>query len=444
MSSVDESLAKLGRSTIFSKLDAKSGFWQIPLDAESTLLTTFIAPSGRYCFNRLPFGISSAPEIFQRSMSQILVDLNGVICHMDDILIHGATQLEHDARVRAVLQRLHNAGLTLNEKCEFSKHSIKFLGHVIDTAGIHADKGKTTAIAEYPVPSNITELQRFMGMVNQLGKFVPGLAEINKPLRQLLRKDTIWYWGEAQQSSFQRVKDLLLSSAVLAHYEPSRPTFVATDASSSGIGAVLLQTQDNGKRHPICYASRSLSDTEKRYAVIEKEALAATWGCEKFSDYVLGLHFTLETDHKPLVSLLQTKELSKMPPRILRFRLRLMRFSPTVEYVPGKLQTTADALSRAPVGTPDETDTALISKIENFCNHVLTSLPATSQRLLEIAAAQKSDEECTQIKEFCIGGWPVYMPHTPHYCASTGKTEVISLSSMIFFCMMIALLSHDP
>ncbi|XP_033639876.1 uncharacterized protein K02A2.6-like [Asterias rubens] len=413
MSSVDESLAKLGRSTIFSKLDAKSGFWQIPLDAESTLLTTFIAPSGRYCFNRLPFGISSAPEIFQRAMSQVLVDLNGVICHMDDILIHGATQLEHDARVRAVLQRLHNAGLTLNEKCEFSKHSIKFLGHVIDTAGIHADKGKTTAIAEYPVPSNITELQRFMGMVNQLGKFVPGLAEINEPLRQLLRKDTIWYWGEAQQSSFQRVKDLLLSSAVLAHYEPSRPTFVATDASSSGIGAVLLQTQDNGKRHPICYASRSLSDTEKRYAVIEKEALAATWGCEKFSDYVLGLHFTLETDHKPLVSLLQTKELSKMPPRILRFRLRLMRFSPTVEYVPGKLQTTADALSRAPVGTPDETDTALISEIEHFTNHVLTSLPATSQRLLEIVAAQKSDEECTQIKEFCIGGWPVYMPHTP-------------------------------
>ena len=101
-----------------------------------------------------------------------------------------------------------------------------------------------------------------------------------------------------------------------------------------------------------------------------------------------------------------------MPPRILRFRLRLMRFSPTVEYVPGKLQTTADALSRAPVGTPDETDTALISEIENFTNHVLTSLPATSQRLLEIVAAQKSDEECTQIKDFCIGGWPVYMPHT--------------------------------
>ncbi len=413
MSSVDESLAKLGRSTIFSKLDAKSGFWQIPLDAESTLLTTFIATSGRFCFNQVPFGISSAPEIFQRAMSQILVDLDGVICHMDDILIHGATHLEHDERVRAVLQRLLKAGLTLNEKCEFSKHSIKFLGHVIDAAGIHADKGKTTAIAEYPVPSNITELQRFMGMVNQLGKFVPGLAEINEPLRQLLRKDTTWYWGKAQQSSFQRVKDLLLSSAVLAHYEPTRPTFVATDASSSGVGAVLLQIQDDGKRHPICYASRSLSDTEKRYAVIEKEALAATWGCEKFSDYVLGLHFTLETDHKPLVSLLQTKELSKMPPRILRFRLRLMRFSPTVQYVPGKLQTTADALSRAPVGTPDETDTALISEIDNFTNHVMTSLPATSQRLLEIVAAQKSDEECTHIKEFCIRGWPVYMPHTP-------------------------------
>ena len=284
---------------------------------------------------------------------------------------------------------------------------------MIDAAGIHADKRKTAAITAYPVPSNITELQRFMGMVNQMGKFVPGLAGINETLRQLLRKDTTWYWGIAQQSSFQRVKGLLLSSAVLAHYDPSRPTIVATDASSSGVGAVLLQIQDDRKRHPICYASRSLNGTEKRYAVIEKEALAATWGCEKFSDYILGLHFTLETDHKPLVSLLQTKELSKMPPRIIRFRLRLMRFSPTVQYVPGKYQLTADALSRPPVGTPYETDTALISEIENFTNHMMTTLPASSQRLLEIAAAQRADEECTLIKEFCMCGWPTYMPHTP-------------------------------
>ena len=413
MSSVDESLAKLGKSKIFTKLDANSGFWQLPLDDDSKLLTTFITPFGRYCFNRLPFGISSAPEIFQRTMSLILEGLDGVICHMDDVLIHSTNQTEHDSRVRATLQRLQDAGLTLNDKCEFSKGTIKFLGHIVNASGLSVDTRKTTAIAQFPVPTNITELQRFMGMVNQLGKFIPSLAEFNEPLRQLLRKDNCWYWGDMQQKSFQRIKDMLVSSEILAHYDPNRPTIIAADASQAGIGAVLLQIQDDGNRRPICYASRSLSDTEKRYAVIEKEALATTWACEKFNEYVLGLHFTVETDHKPLVPLLSTTELSKMPPRILRFRLRLMRFNPIVMYVPGKHQLTADALSRAPVGMPGNSDIELIAEIDNFASSVLHALPATSQRLRDIGQAQRADEECSQIRQYCSQGWPTYMPHSP-------------------------------
>ncbi|KAL9985670.1 hypothetical protein ACROYT_G008096 [Oculina patagonica] len=187
--SVDESLAMLGESKVFTKLDANSGFWQIPLDEESKLLTTFITPFGRFCFNRLPFGISSAPEIFQRTMSDILEGLDGVICRMDDILIHGRNQIEHDVRVRAVLFRLQKAGLTLNiQKCEFSQGRLKFLGHIVDAQGVNADPEKTNAIGQFPTPKNVTELQRFMGMVNQLGKFVPGLADINAPLRQLFAK----------------------------------------------------------------------------------------------------------------------------------------------------------------------------------------------------------------------------------------------------------------
>ena len=147
MSSVDESLAKLGSSKIFTKLDANSGFWQLPLDDESRLLTTFITPYGRYCFNRLPFGISSAPEIFQRTMSIILEGLDGVICHMDDILVHSVDETTHNQNVRAVLSRLQEAGLTLNaNKCEFAKHSTTFLGHIIDGSGIQADPRKTTAV----------------------------------------------------------------------------------------------------------------------------------------------------------------------------------------------------------------------------------------------------------------------------------------------------------
>ena len=179
------------------------------------------------------------------------------------------------------------------------------------------------------------------------------LASRTEPLRALLRKENEWSWGQAQRKAFQEIKDCLVSTETLCHYDPNRLTVIAADACMNGLGAVLLQKQLDGTSRPVCYASRSLSDTEQRYAVIEKEALAATWACEKFRDFVTGLDFELQTDHKPLVPLLSSKDLSQMPPRILRFRMRMMRFAPTVVHVPGKDQITADALSRAPVDGPD-------------------------------------------------------------------------------------------
>ncbi|XP_030828454.1 uncharacterized protein K02A2.6-like [Strongylocentrotus purpuratus] len=429
MSSVDESLAKLGKSTIFTKLDANSGFWQIPLEDESKLLTTFVTPFGRFCFNRLPFGITSAPEVFQRAMSTILEGLDGVICHMDDVLVHGATQTEHDIRVRAVLQRLQEAGITLNQgKCEFSKQSVKFLGHFIDDTGVKVDPSKTRAIRDFPVPRSVKELQRFMGMVNQVGKFLPGLAEINEPLRQLLKKDNVWCWGEAQQRSFTQIKEMMVSTAVLAHYDPELPTVIAADASGTGMGAILYQVQTDGNRRPVCYASRSLTETEQRYAVIEKEALAATWACERFSEYVLGLHFEVETDHKPLVTLLNSKELVKMPPRLQRFRMRMMRFDAETLYVPGKQQTSADALSRAPVERPGMDDVNFVDEVESYASTSAINLPVTMQRFEEIRNAQKTDEVCAKIRDYCVQGWPDYMPHNPilkHYYEQRGHLSVV-------------------
>ena len=204
-----------------------------------------------------------------------------------------------------------------------------------------------------------------------------------------------------------------MSSEVLARYDPRKETIVAEDASAIGVGAVLIQIQEDGDRRPVYYASRTLSETEKRHAVIEKEALAATWACERFSDYITGLQFTLETDHKPLTTLFNTTELSKMPPRILRFRLRLMRFNSHVVHVPGKQQLAADALSRAPVGKPDVDDHNLVEEVESYTNEMLGTLPATTNRLQEIRAAQKADEECSLIHKYCVNGWPTYRPHQP-------------------------------
>ena len=320
MSKVDTTLAQLTGAAMFSKLDANSGFWQIPLAEESRLLTTFVTPYGRFCFNKLPFGISSAPEVFQRQMNDILSGLPGVLCHIDDILVFGTTPAEHDSRLQAVLERIKSAGITLNpDKCQFSQTQITFLGHVIDHHGISPDPQKTSAILAMKSPSSVTELRRFMGMVNQMSKFSPTIAHFSKPLRELLSTKNSWTWEASQAESFKKLKEEISSPRVLALYDPAAKTKVSADASAYGLGAVLLQQQQESQDQwrPIAFASRALSETELRYAQIEKEALALTWALEKFSGYTLGKHIQLESDHKPLIPLLGQKSLDLLPPRVL-------------------------------------------------------------------------------------------------------------------------------
>ena len=343
MPKVDTTLAQLSGATVFSKLDANSGLWQIPLAKESKLLTTFITPFGRFCFNKLPFGISSAPEIFQRHMNKVLSGLQGVLCHVDDILVYGKDSTEHESRLQATLERIREAGITLNEsKCCFYQSCVSFLGHVIDKDGISPDPKKTAAILNMTPPSSITELRRFMGMVNQMSKFSPNIAHIyiSKPLRELLSSKTSWTWSATQDEAFTKLKREISSPRVLALYDVEAKTKVSADASAYGIGAVLMQ-QQQGAWRPVAFASRALNEAETRYAQIEKEALALTWALEKFSEYVLGKCVILETDHKPLVPILGRKSLDMLPPRVLRFRLRLMRFQYSIQHVPGKTLYTA-------------------------------------------------------------------------------------------------------
>ena len=211
------------------------------------------------------------------------------MCQIDDVLVFGRDQTEHDARLLAVLKRIESAGATLNpEKCEFSQKTVKFLGHIIDENGIRADPAKTSAIREMKPPNNVPELRRFMGMVNQLGKFSENLATLTQPLRELLSKKHTWLWGPSQERAFTQVKDELSKPTTLALYDLQKESKVSADASAYGLGAVLLQKEDSEWK-PVAYASRSMSETERRYAQIEKEALAITWACEKFSMYILIL-----------------------------------------------------------------------------------------------------------------------------------------------------------
>ena len=236
--------------------------------------------------------------------------------------------------------------VTLNlKKCEFNKSRIKFLGHIIDKDGIHVDPDKVEAVLKMDAPTDVSGLRCFLGMVQQLGKFIPNLSELTQPLRELLSAKRSWTWSSHQEEAFNKIKQELTNPTTLALYNPTAPTKVSADASSFGLGAVLLQQHEHNWK-PVAFASRVMTDTEKNYAQIEKEALATTWACEKFSNYILGKTIKIESDHKPLVPLLNSKRLDNLPPRILRFRLRMARYSYVVEHVPGKLLYSADTLSR--------------------------------------------------------------------------------------------------
>ena len=184
---VEETLVQLTGAQVFTKLDANSGFWQIPLTRKSCLLTTFITPFRRYCFHKLPFGITSVPELFQRRMNSMLSGIPEVLCLMDDVLVFGKNQAEHDTHLEAVLKRTESAGVTLNpNKCEFLQSELKFLGNIINNQGVKVDPAKTKAILDMQPPNSVSEMRRFIGMANQLSKFIPCNAELMKPLTELL------------------------------------------------------------------------------------------------------------------------------------------------------------------------------------------------------------------------------------------------------------------
>ena len=347
---IEDVTFKLQGCKVFSTLDATSGYHQLALDENSAKLTTFMTPFGRFMFKRLPFGITSASEIFQRKMNEIIEGIPGVATFQDDIIVAGENVCEHDERLKKVFYAVHEAGLKLNKKkCVFRKEELDYLGHKFGADGMCPSPEKVKAIKEMKEPGNVAELRRFLGMMNYLGSYVPNLSSIVRPLNDLLKKDTTWTWGQPQKQAFNNVKYLLITTPTLSYYDKNKPVTVAADSSSFGLGAFIYQTSDS-QIHPIAYASRTLTASEQRYAQIEKECLAATWACEKFHRYLYGLDsFRLITDHKPLVPIINSDDLNKVPLRCQRLLIRMMQYNPRAEYMPGKKLVVPDTLSRQPI-----------------------------------------------------------------------------------------------
>ena len=399
----EEVMSRFAGATVFSKLDASSGFWQLNLDNESSDLCTFNTQFGRYRYLRLPFGISSAPEIYHRTIHQMVEHVDGVDTSMDDIIIWGSNVEEHDQRLHQVLQVARQNNLKLRmEKCEIRVQELTFLGDTISVDGIKPDQRKVQAINNMEKPTNRKELQCFLGMVNYLARFLPNLSVKTEPLRKLLEKKNRWEWHHEHDKAFEELKHLVCSEPVLAMYNPKQPIRISTDASRSGLGAVLEQ-QTDGHWLPVAYHSRALTDAESRYAVIELETLAIATACERFHQYIYGQRVEINTDHKPLVAIF-SKPLNDCPPRIERLRLRLQRYDLHLTYVPGKENYTADTLSRLPnqakVYSITEAD------VQVHVEGIMATTLVSDRKKTEIKHEMEQDTSMQKLIKVIQAGWP--------------------------------------
>ena len=364
---IDDTIDALIGTKFFSKLDLRSGYWQVEIEEEDKYKTAFsVGNLGFYECNRMAFGLTNAPATFQRLMERTMGELNLRECliFLDDILIFSQNFEDHLERLEAVFSRLEEHGLKLKaSKCEFCKPSVKYLGHVVGENGVQTDPDKLEALASWPKPTNVKELRAFLGFTGYYRRFVKDYARIVKPLNDLLvghctnktsnqktkkkkKKVSVpWQWGDAQRLAFNSIKDVLMSPPVLAYADFSKPFILHTDASTEGLGAVLYQEQD-GQERVIAYASRGLRASEKHYPAHKLEFLCLKWAVtDKFHDYLYGIQFTVFTDNNPLTYVLSTAKLDATSHRWLA---SLGSFNFKIVYKSGKSNGDADGLSRRP------------------------------------------------------------------------------------------------
>ncbi|KAK7891393.1 hypothetical protein WMY93_023356 [Mugilogobius chulae] len=385
-------------------LERREGFWHVRLAEESSYLTTFSTPFGRYRWLRMPMGISPAPEVFQRKLTQALDGLPGLYIIADDVLITGQGESQesavrdHDTKLRQFLERCKQKNIKLNpEKFKLRQSECTYIGHRLTANGLKVDPDKVRAIEQMPRPTDVKAVQRLLGMANYLAKFCPHLSDQCEVLRQLTHKDTEWEWTEQHENAFVKLKETIADAPVLKYYSPEDDLVVQCDASDTGLGAALMQT---GK--PIAFASRALTQTERGYAQIEKEFLAMVFSVEKFHQYTYGRKVTVQSDHKPLETIVR-KPLLSAPKRLQRMMLRIQKYDLNVVYVPGKDMLLADTLSRAYLPECSHKD-SVEAEVETV--NMVQHLPISSDSLSQIRTATKDDKTLQTVIKMMQQGWP--------------------------------------
>lgn len=333
---------------IFTKLDLSNAYNQLLLDESSQKICAWSTHIGLFKMKRLPFGVKPASAIFQRTIENVLRDIPKSINYMDDIVVTGLNVEEHVKILKLVLIRLNDVNLKLNiDKCEFFKNKITYLGFHIDSKGLSKTNERVESVLQSPIPQDISELRAFVGLVNYYSRFIPNYADKMVPLYQLLQKENDFVWNNKCQTAFEQMKSEVTTDRVLAHFDPTLPIILESDASQNAIAGVLSHRFSDKTKRPIAFVSRALSKCERNYSVIEKEALAIIFSFTKLRQYLLGQHFELDTDHKPLLAIFGPyKGLPIMASaRMQRWALILSGFNYSINHIKG-VDNHADSLSR--------------------------------------------------------------------------------------------------
>lgn len=393
---LQELTADLSGVEFFSVLDLKDGFWHVQLDESSQNLCTFATPFGNFKFLRMPFGIKSAPKVFQKYNHAIFGDIKNVYTYMDDILIVGKTREEHDNALIEVLERARKRGVKFNkQKTKIAVKEVKYFGHTFTKDKIGPDCERIEAIRQMGQPKNKNDLQTFLGVTNYVRPFIPNMSELTAPLRELLKKNIVFNWTERQTNAFNEIKRQIVDAPLLVPFDEKKEIQIQCDASKHGLGCCILQ---DGK--PISFASRSLSEAERNYAQIEKEFLSILFACNKFEFYTFGRKIRVVNDHKPLTSIIK-KDIHKIASsKLQNIRLKLLKFDIQLEYAPGKSIHIADYLSRYSIKLKENDE-------DRELNDSVLSINVSDNRKIEFQKETENDPILKAVKNYCLNGWPM-------------------------------------
>ena len=387
---IDDCLERMEGKRYFTTLDLKNGFHQIPMAEDSIQYTAFVTPTGQYEYTKMPFGLKNGPSVFQRYINRVLADFireGSVVVYLDDITLISVTISEHLELLKRVLHRLAEYRLELNtKKCKFCYSEIDLLGFTVNSKGTRPNGKHIEAIKNMKPPTNVDHVHKILGLFSYFRRYIKSFSSISVPIRNLTKPNVPFIWTDECQQVFEQLKEQLVSTPILAIYNPNRETELHCDASAKGFGGIVLQRQDDGKMHPIAYFSKSTSAGEAVLHSYELETLAVVYSLDRFRIYLEGIPFRIVTDCEALVKTLNRQ---KTTPKIARWALELEKYNFTVKHRSGNLMSHVDTLSRYPM--------APIEVIDDSNKQIAVIDPTDLD--LQMQILQSRDEEIVQLRE---------------------------------------------